>query len=82
MNEQPSAECDPLASTSTFNARRSKITVEKPLEDLEIENTETWQKLHGHAIVASERWQEKINEAVTCHFCQGSIELVKNLRTC
>ena len=54
LNEQPSAECDPSVSTSTFSARRSKITVEEPLEDLESENTET---------------------------CQGSIELVENLRT-
>ena len=32
-----------------------KITVEEPLEDLESENIETWQKLHAHAIVAGER---------------------------
>ena len=57
LNEQPSAECDPSFSTSTFSARRSNIT-EEPLEDLETENAETWQKLHGHAIVAGERLQE------------------------
>ena len=39
------------------------------------------EKLHGHAIVASERLLEKINESVTCHFCQGSVELVENLRS-
>jgi len=38
-----------------------------------------WQKLHGHAIVAGERLREKINESVPCRFCQGSVELVKNL---
>ena len=43
----------PLVSTSTLSARRSKITVEEPL-DLDSENTETWQKLHGHAIVKGE----------------------------
>ena len=43
LNEQPSAECDPSVSTSTFSASRSKITVEEPLEDLESENTETCQ---------------------------------------
>ena len=48
-----------------------KITVEEPLEDLENENIETCQKLH----------QEKTNESVTCRFCQGSIELVENVRT-
>ena len=32
--------------------------VEEPLADLE--NTKTWQKLHGHAIVAGERLQEKM----------------------
>ena len=44
-------------------------------------NTETWQKLHGPAIVAGERLQEKINKSVTCCFCQGSIELVENSQT-
>ena len=48
-----------------------KITVEEPLEDLESENIETWQKLQ----------QEKTNESVTCRFCQGSVELVENVRT-
>ena len=56
-----------------------KLPSEEPLEDLESENTETWQKLHGHAIVASERLQEKINELVTCLFCQGNVEPVENL---
>jgi len=56
-----------------------KITVEEPLADLKGENTEIWQKLHGHAIVAGERQQEKINESVTCCFCQGNVELVENL---
>ena len=59
FNEKPSAECDPLVSTSTFSASRSKIKVEEPLADLESENTETWQKLNGHAIAVSERVQEK-----------------------
>jgi len=68
LNKQPSTECDPSVSTST---------------DLESENTETKaprQKLHGHTIVAGERLQEKINESVTCCFCQGSVELMENLR--
>ena len=32
-------------------------------------------------MVAGERLQEKINELVTCLFCQGNVELVENLRT-
>ena len=48
-----------------------KITVLEPLEDLESENIETWQKLQ----------QEKTNESVTCRFCQGNVELVENVRT-
>ena len=39
------------------------------------EEAESWQKFHGHAIVVRERLQEKINESVTCRFCQGSVEL-------
>ena len=77
MNEQPSAECDSSLSSSTCSASRSKITVEEPLADLE--STKTWQKFYGHAIVAGQRLQEKINEPVTCRFCQESAELVKNL---
>ena len=68
---------DSSASSSTCSASRSKITVEEPLADLE--STETWQKFYGHAIVAGQRLQEKINESVTCRFCQESVELVENL---
>ena len=41
LNEQPSAECDlsisSSISSSTCSASRSKITVEEPLADLEVE---------------------------------------------
>ena len=77
LNEQPSAECDSSVSSSTCSASWSKITVEEPLADLE--STETWRKFHGHAIVAGQRLQEKINESVTCRFCQESVELLENL---
>ena len=55
--------------------------MEEPLEDQESKNNETWQKLHGHAIVAGERLQEKINESVTCLFSHGNVELVEKLQT-
>jgi len=77
LNEQPSAECNLSVSLSACSASRSKITVEEPLADLE--STETWQKIHGHTIVAGERLQEKMNESVTCCFCQGTVQLVENL---
>ena len=77
LNEQPSAKCDSSVFSSTCSVSRSKITVEEPLTDLE--STETWQKFYGHAIVAGQRLQEKINESVTCRFCQESAELVENL---
>ena len=76
MNEQPSAECDPSVSTSTSSVSRSKITVEEPLSDLESENTETWQKPHGHTIVAGERLQEKINESLVA-FVKEALNLWK-----
>ena len=47
-----------------------KVTVEEPLEDLESENIEPWQKL-----------QQEANKSVTCRLCQGSIELVENVPT-
>ena len=77
LNKQPSAQCDPSVSRSTFSANRSKITVEELLADMESEKTETWQKLHGHVIAASERLQEKINELVTCQFGKESLNLWK-----
>ena len=77
LNEQPSAECDSSLSSSTCSASRSNITVKEPLADLE--STETWQKFYGHTIAAGQRLQEKINELVTCRFCQESAELVENL---
>ena len=77
LNEQPSVECDSSVSSSTCSASRSKITVEEPLADLE--STETWQEFYGHVIVARQRLQEKINQSVTCRFCQESVELVENL---
>lgn len=54
-------------------------TVKEPLTNLESERIKTRQKLLGHTIVAGETLQEKINEAVTCHFCQGSVEILENL---
>jgi len=77
LKEQPSAECDPSVFSSTCRASRSKSTVKEPLAGLE--STETWQKIHGLPIVAGERLQEKMNESVTCCFCQGSVQLVENL---
>ena len=74
LNEQPSAECDSSVSSSTCSASRSTITVEEPLADLE--STETWQKFYGHAIVAGQRLQEKINESVTCRFVKKETDLV------
>ena len=64
LNEQPSAECHSSVSSSTCSVSRSKITVEEPLADLE---------------TTEKRLQEKINESVTCRFCQESVELVENL---
>ena len=77
LNEQPSAKCDSSVSSSTCSASRPEITVEEPLTVLE--STETWQKFYAHAIVAGQRLQEKINESVTCRFCQESVELVEKL---
>jgi len=77
LSEQPRAECDPSVSSSTCSASQSKFMVEEPLTDLE--STETWQKIHGNAIVGGKRLQEKMNESVTCYFCQGSVQLVENL---
>ena len=41
--------------------------------------TETFQNIHGHAIVAGERLQEKMKKSVTCCFGQGSVQLVENV---
>ena len=59
--------------------RQHVVQADQKLPLADLEGTETWQKIHGHAIVAGERLQEKINESVTCRFCQGSVQLVENL---
>ena len=77
MNEQLSAECDAHRFHIHINIKCKPV--EKSLADLE--NTETWEKLHGYGIVAGERLQEMINKTVTCCFCQESVELVENLES-
>ena len=70
--EQTSTECDPSVSTSTFSARRST----------ENYGWRTSWRSGRPATIAGERLQEKINKSVTWRrFCQGSVELVENLRT-
>ena len=79
MNEQLSAERDPSVSTSTVSAWQSKIW--KNLLKIRKEKTLKHGKssIHGHAIVAGERLQEKINESVTYLFCHGNVKIVENL---
>ena len=51
LNEQPSAECDPLVSTSAFSASRSKTMVVEPLADDEIWKAKTLK--HGKNSIAT-----------------------------
>ena len=67
-----------LNATRRF-PRQHVVQADQKLRLKNLLQTETWQNIHGHAIVAGERLQEKINKSVTCRFCQGSVQLVENL---
>ena len=51
------------------SASRSKIQLEQPDEE------------SGRAIVLSEKLLEKLDESVSCRFCQGRVQVMENVAT-
>ena len=66
-----------VSTPGRSSASRSKIWVDEP--DQEGDNSVTWQKLNGHALISGEKLREQFDEAVTCRFCQGSVHLLENV---
>ncbi|CAH3024705.1 unnamed protein product, partial [Porites evermanni] len=57
----------------TESASCSKIQLEEP--------DETWKTISGRAIVSSEKLLEKLDESVSCRFCQGRVLVMENVAT-
>ena len=41
----------------------------------------TWKTISGRAIVSSEKLLEKLDESVSCRFCQGRVQVMENVAT-
>ena len=73
----------------TESASCSKIQLEEPDEKSQLSSSTpsadgTWKTISGRAIVSSEKLLEKLDESVSCRFCQGregKVQVVENVAT-
>ena len=68
------------------SASRSKIQLEEPDEESQLSSSTpsadgTWKTISGRAIVSSEKLLEKMDESVSCRFCQGRVQVMENVTT-
>ena len=68
------------------SASRSKIQLEEPDEESQLISSTpsadgTWKTISGRAIVSSEKLLEKLDESVSCRFCQGRVQVMENVAT-
>ena len=68
------------------SASHSKIQLEEPDEESQLSSSTpsadgTWKTISGRAIVSSEKLLEKLDESVSCRFCQGRVQVMENLAT-
>ncbi|CAH3020824.1 unnamed protein product, partial [Porites evermanni] len=68
------------------SAGRSKIQLEGPDEESQLSSSTpsadgTWKTISGRAIVSSEKLLEKLDESVSCRFCQGRVQVMENVAT-
>ena len=70
------------------SASRSKIQLEEPDEESQLSSSTpsadgTWKTISGRAtcIVSSEKLLEKLDESVSCRFCQGRVQVMENVAT-
>ena len=68
------------------SASRSKIQLEQPDEESQLSSSTpsadgTWKTISGRAIVLSEKLLEKLDESVSCRFCQGRVQVMENVAT-
>ena len=67
-------------------ASRFKIQLEEPEEESQLSSTTpsadgTWKAISGRAIASSEKLPEKLDESVSCRFCQGRVQVMEDAAT-
>ena len=73
-------------ATVAEGASRSKIQLEEPEEESQLSSTTpsadgTWKTISGRAIASSEKLLEKLDESVSCRFCQGRVQVMEDAAT-
>ena len=73
-------------ATVAVSASRSKIQLEEPEEESQLSSTTltadgTWKTISGRAIASSEKLLEKLDESVSCRFCQGRVQVMEDAAT-
>ena len=73
-------------ATVAANASRSQIQLEEPDEESQLSSTTpsadgTWKTISGRAIASSEKLLEKLDESVSCRFCQGRVQVMEDAVT-
>ena len=68
------------------SARHSKIQLEEPDEESQLSSSTpsadgTWKTIRGRAIVSSKKLLEKMDESVSCRFCQGIVQVMESVAT-
>ncbi|CAH3022478.1 unnamed protein product, partial [Porites evermanni] len=68
------------------SASRFKIRLEEPDEESQLSSSTpsadgTWKTISGRAIVSTEKLLEKLDESVSCRFCQGRVQVMENVAT-
>lgn len=64
------------------SASCSKNQLEEPDEESQLSSSTpsadgTWKTISGRAIVSSEKLLEKLDESVSCRFCQGRVQVME-----
>ena len=67
-------------------ASRLRIQLEEPEEESQLSSTTpsadgTWKTISGRAIASSEKLLEKLDESVSCRFCQGRVQVMEDAAT-
>ena len=73
-------------ATVAANASRSQIQLEETEEESQLSSTTpsadgTWKTISGRAIASSEKLLEKLDESVSCRFCQGRVQVMEDAAT-
>ena len=73
-------------ATVAASASRSKMQLEEPEEESQLSSTTlsadgTWKTISSRAIASSEKLLEKLNESVSCRFCQGGVQVMEGAAT-